>query len=77
MSDELAAEDQPVPYTVTPAGLAYLADHPDIAAGSEPTPAERAEARRLSDAEAWGGLRPSETGADWEPNAEAEQEIEL
>jgi len=35
MTDQPAAEDQPVPYTLTPAGLAYLADHPDIAADSE------------------------------------------
>ena len=78
-----ARQDVPVPYTLTPAGEA-VASHPDtwnrelwmaLDAGEQPGPEAGREARRQSDAEAWGGRGPSASYAGW--LAEGRQEAGL
>ena len=69
-----AADDWPIPYTLTPAAEALL----EAGAGGMTAPWERQgrsadtaeidlteEAERQSDAEAWGGRGPSASYAEW------------
>ena len=76
--------DGQVPYTLTPAGQAVAA-HPDtwdrdlwvaLDAGEQPGPQAEREARRQSDAEAWGGRGPSASYAEWLAEGQAETEAE-